>query len=44
MDRQTDKSGYNMYRGWTQAGCQKWLEYVEWMDRVSDKSGYNIYR
>ena len=30
--RQTTKSGYNMYRGWTQTDYQKWLQHVQRMD------------
>ena len=30
--KQTIKSGYNMYRGWTQTDYQKWLQHVQRMD------------
>ena len=30
--RQTTKSGYNTYRGWTQTDYQKWLQHVQRMD------------
>jgi len=30
--KQTAKSGYNTYRGWTQTDCQKWLQHVQRMD------------
>ena len=30
--KQTTKSGYNMYRGWTQTDYQKWLQHVQRMD------------
>ena len=30
--KQTTKSGYNIYRGWTQTDYQKWLQHVHMMD------------
>jgi len=30
--KQTNKSGYNMYRGWTQKDYQMWLQHVQRMD------------
>jgi hypothetical protein len=30
--KQTSKSGYNTYRGWTQIDYQKWLQHVQRMD------------
>ena len=30
--KQTTKSGYNMYRGWTQTDYQKWLQHVQRID------------
>ena len=30
--KQTTKSGYNMYRRWTQTDYQKWLQNVQKMD------------
>jgi len=41
---QTAKIAYNMYRGWKQTDCQKWLQHVQWIDRPTAKSVYNMYR
>ena len=30
--KQTTKSGYNMYKGWTQTDYQKWLQHVQRMN------------
>jgi hypothetical protein len=31
--RQSTKSGYSTYRGWTQTEYQKWLQHVQRMDK-----------
>ena len=30
--KQTTKSGYNLYRGWTQRDYEMWLQHVQKMD------------